>query len=439
MKFNEMMRITMKKIAIYSFVTGVLASSGAFAASDSIVATSAPPQYEAPSKQARALFAGDTTTYVKCVYKVGGQDDSNPTSSWLWAKVGSNYAKLKGYWYNSMPLANMFYTEAPYAEVMNLCTSTLAAAGVSSTIVIPYASDYTLSYYYVIWNQGANQPVVNVGGRGLDRMVVFGDSLSDTINVYNGSYGTVPNSKSWLLGHFSNGKLWHEYLSTALNLPSYVWATGNAESGEKPFFNGFGKQMDSFRDYHAHAKGYDIGKTLFTVLFGGNDFVTGGKSADEVIAQYTTQLNRLAQLGAKQVAVFRLPDFSVIPNVAKWTDADKAKLKENSVQFNDKVEKLIAKLNAEYPQTTFYTLKLDEAFKQVLENSGQYGFVNKTDTCLDVSQSGYSYAVGGAAKAACKTSNAAFVFWDNMHPTTKTHGLLAELLKAEVVRGLAAP
>lgn len=429
----------MKKIAIYSLLAAMMTSSGAFAASDSIVATSTPPQYEAPSKQTRGVFGGDTTTYVKCVYKVGGQDDSNPSSSWLWAKVGGDYAKLKGYWYNSMPLANMFYTEAAHGEVMNLCHSTLAAAGVNSPIVIPYASDYTLSYYYVIWNQGVKQPVIKVGARELDRMVVFGDSLSDTINVYNGSYGTVPNSTTWLLGHFSNGKLWHEHLANALKLPSYVWATGNAESGEKPFFNGFSKQVDSFKDYAARTQGYDIGKTLFTVLFGGNDFITGGKNANEVIEQYSTQLDRLAQLGAKQVAVFRLPDFSVIPNVAKWTAADKAKLKENSVLFNDQVEKLIAKLNATYPQTTFYTLKLDDAFKQVLENSDKYGFVNKTDTCLDISQSVLSYAAGASAKTACKNSNAAFVFWDNMHPTTKTHGLLAELLKAEMVRGLAAP
>lgn len=429
----------MKKIVIYSFVAGVMTSGGVFAASDNIVETSTPPQHQAPSRQDRALFAGDTTTYIKCVYKVDGQDDSNPSSSWLWAKVGSNYAKLKGYWYNSMPLANMFYTEVPYAEVMDLCNSTLKAVGANSTLVIPYASDYTLSYYYVIWNQGANQPVINVGGRELDRMVVFGDSLSDTVNVYNGSYGTVPNSTSWLLGHFSNGKLWHEYLSTVLNLPSYVWATGNAESGEKPFFNGFSKQVDSFRDYHARTKGYDISKTLFTVLFGGNDFITGGKSADEVIEQYTVSLNYLAQLGAKQVAIFRLPDFSVIPSVSTWTEADKDKLRENSVQFNDQAEKLIAKLNAAHPQTTFYTLRLDDAFKQVLENSDQYGFVNKTDTCLDISQGGYNYAIGARAKTACKSSNAAFVFWDNMHPTTKTHGLLADLLKDDVVRGLAAP
>lgn len=402
-------------------------------ASDGLMLTKDAPQYDAPRIQKRSA-SSDTFTYVKCAYKTSN-DDSDPSTSWEWATKNGDYVKLKGYWYSSGILSNMFYTDVTSKEIKGLCKSTLQDKGINSSIVMPYASDYTLSYYYMIWNQG-QQPSVKLGNNEIDRMVIFGDSLSDTVNVYNGSYGTVPNHKSWFLGHFSNGKVWHEYLSEDLNIPSYAWATGNAESGEKNLFNGLGKQVDSFKEYYVYSKGYDIKKTLFMVLFGGNDLITGGKTANNILDEYANKLTYLASLGARQVAVFRLPDFSVIPNVSGWKDDDKRKLKENVIAFNDGVEKLILKLKKENPSTNFYTLPLDGVFDNLINNASQNGFVNSKETCLNIGGSGINYITGVNVKKECKDSNAAFVFWDNMHPTTKTYRLISERIKGDVVNGL---
>ncbi|WP_228007777.1 SGNH/GDSL hydrolase family protein [Kosakonia pseudosacchari] len=428
----------MKKAELYIAFIASITSGLAKAANTYIYTTPVPPAYESSANQ-RALRANEeTSTYIKCVYNIDNQDQSNPASSWAWARDGSNYLKLRGYWYSATPLANMFYSESSYASLVNICRSSLKASHINAETIIPYASDYTLSWYYRIWHQGQAQPAILFGNNKIDRMVIFGDSLSDTINVYNGSYGTVPNHASWFVGHFSNGKVWHEYLAGSLNLPGYVWATVNAESGEKPLFNDFDKQLDSFSAYLGKTENDDIAQTLFTVLFGGNDFIAGGKSPDDIIAMYRVQLARLATMGAQHIAIFRLPDFSRIPHVATWTPAEKGALKNKSENFNQQLDRLLGELRTAYPKVNFFTVKLDSAFNDLLSESDKYGFVNTSESCLNISASGISYATGIAVKPTCKAANGAFVFWDTMHPTTKTHALLAEMIRETIVQHLTS-
>lgn len=428
----------MKKTELYIAFIASITSGLANAANTYIYTTPVPPAYESSANQ-RALRANEeTSTYIKCVYNIDNQDQSNPASSWAWARDGSNYLKLRGYWYSATPLANMFYSESSYASLVNICRSSLKASHINAETVIPYASDYTLSWYYRIWHQGQAQPAILFGNNKIDRMVIFGDSLSDTINVYNGSYGTVPNHASWFVGHFSNGKVWHEYLAGSLNLPGYVWATVNAESGEKTLFNGFDKQLDSFSAYLGKTENDDIAQTLFTVLFGGNDFIAGGKSPDDIIAMYRVQLARLATMGAQHIAIFRLPDFSRIPHVATWTPAEKGALKNKSENFNQQLDRLLGELRTAYPKVNFFTVKLDSAFNDLLSESDKYGFVNTSESCLNISASGISYATGIAVKPTCKAANGAYVFWDTMHPTTKTHALLAEMIRETIVQHLTS-
>lgn len=428
----------MKKAELYIAFIASITSGLANAANTYIYTTPVPPAHESSANQ-RALRANEeTSTYIKCVYNIDNQDQSNPASSWAWARDGSNYLKLRGYWYSATPLANMFYSESSYASLVNICRSSLKASHINAETIIPYASDYTLSWYYRIWHQGQAQPAILFGNNKIDRMVIFGDSLSDTINVYNGSYGTVPNHASWFVGHFSNGKVWHEYLAGSLNLPGYVWATVNAESGEKPLFNDFDKQLDSFSAYLGKTENDDIAQTLFTVLFGGNDFIAGGKSPNDIIAMYRVQLARLATMGAQHIAIFRLPDFSRIPHVATWTPAEKGALKNKSENFNQQLDRLLGELRTAYPKVNFFTVKLDSAFNDLLSESDKYGFVNTSESCLNISASGISYATGIAVKPTCKAANGAFVFWDTMHPTTKTHALLAEMIRETIVQHLTS-
>jgi thermolabile hemolysin len=401
---------------------------------DPISSTSVmPSQSESPSVQPKSTY-----TYIKCAYRKNPTAFYDVSSSWQWGLSENNqYAIVNGRWYSNAVLANMFYTQASFSEIKDICIRTLSDAGIKYADVYPYASDYTLSYYYTFWSEGKHLPSVRIGATELERMVVFGDSLSDTINVYNGSYGTVPNSKSWYLGHFTNGLTWHEYLTRYhMDIPSYSWATGNAQSGNDIIFSGLNQQIDSFELYARYSSHYDPGKTLFFILFGGNDFITGNKKPDEVLKSFRTGIPRLIANGAKQIVLFTLPDFSLIPAVLKWSDADKETLKQKVQDYNSQLKKYVDELKKEHAVVKFITADLYSYFNSLISNPERYGYINTRDACLNVSGSGFDYIVGRSPTASCISSNAAFLFWDNMHPTAKTHINISQMIYDEIKKNL---
>ncbi|GAB1540507.1 hypothetical protein NUACC21_31760 [Scytonema sp. NUACC21] len=73
-----------------------------------------------------------------------------------------------------------------------------------------------------------------VTAQNYDEISVFGDSFSDTGNVFNSTAGTIPPSPTYFNGRFSNGPVWVEYLALDLGLtfnPRTNFAVGGATTG----------------------------------------------------------------------------------------------------------------------------------------------------------------------------------------------------------------
>ena len=60
---------------------------------------------------------------------------------------------------------------------------------------------------------------------------VYGDSLSDTGNIYTVSMHTIPQSPPYYNGRFSNGPLAVEYLANSIHSPLTSFAWGGATTG----------------------------------------------------------------------------------------------------------------------------------------------------------------------------------------------------------------
>lgn len=375
----------------------------------------------------------NTYTYIKCVYKKTISSDTEPEFSWVWGldpKNENKYSIVYGNWFSNNIINNLFFTSATNSEIKDVCLSTLKQKKIKTDIVIPYASNHYLSYYYSFWNDSGNNPRNDKKNINLDRIVVFGDSLSDTINIYNAFYGAMPNHNSWFLGRFSNGKVWHEYLSDLVSLPSYAWAVGNSESGEKKFFPGLKKQLQSFIKYSSYAANYKISNTIFAVLFGGNDLISGDKNPLDIIINYKEELPKLAELGAKYIIVINLPDLTITPEVNDWTLDKKNKLKEDISLVNKEINSMISDLRLKYQNTKWIVFDLHSNFDNLL--------INKTkSSCLNINHSRFSYFKKQEVNINCKLDYANYVFWDNIHPITDIHnkiaGFIFDKLKNELV------
>lgn len=75
-------------------------------------------------------------------------------------------------------------------------------------------------------------------------------------NLYSGTQHLLPYEGSWFPGHFTNGKVWNEYLTDELNLPNYNWAVTGAAADDDYVIPGVDSQVDSYLAYMQSAPYY---------------------------------------------------------------------------------------------------------------------------------------------------------------------------------------
>ncbi|AXE32619.1 thermolabile hemolysin [Chromobacterium phragmitis] len=395
------------------------------------------PKQTASGISARSIPGSATYTYVRCFYRASAAN-TQPGTDYEWALDPSSgdYYRLNGYWWSSsiFDWKNMFYSDVSQDTLRSVCQSTLAKKGKPSQPAMVFAADNAMSFNYTVWtNDQAGQ------GSRINKIVAFGDSLSDNQNVYNASQWTLPNRNSWYIGHFSNGPVWVEYLADRLKLPLYNWAIGGAGvSTEKLVIPGVVQQVQSWQEYMKQARNYNPSTTLFTMWIGGNDLVNYGSTPDKVIDGQKQALVNLINSGARNILVLKLPDVSRAPVYQLKGGA--ATVAAQVKDLNQKLDALAVSLRDQYGSSL--NLRVFDSyamFNDVLTNPGKYQVVNTTQSCLNInSDSALNYMQSQSPRANCGNADS-FVFWDTLHPTTHTHLVLGNAVADYLGAGGALP
>lgn len=367
-----------------------------------------------------------TYTYLRCWYRTNSSN-LKPTTTYAWALDPSSgdYYRLTGYWWSSSVFdwKNMFYSNTSQATLNSVCQSTLAKQGIYQAPALVAAADNSLSFNYTVWSLDSGAQ-----GVGINRMVVFGDSLSDNQNMYNASMWKLPTANTWFLGRFSNGNNWAEYTAANLNLPMYDWAVGGAAADVHsvlPGVNipGLSDQVGSWQQYMQMSPGYQPANTLFTVLIGGNDLVNYSKTPDQIIASESQALQALLNSGARNILLLNLPDVSRAPVFQIKGGA--ATVAAQVQDFNSKLTALASSLKTQYG-ANIQVFDSYSLFNDLLNNPANYGVSNTTQSCLNINtDSTTNYMNTQTPRSNCTNADT-FVFWDTLHPTTHTHKLLAD-------------
>ncbi|KHT61913.1 thermolabile hemolysin [Photobacterium gaetbulicola] len=370
----------------------------------------------------------DTYTYVRCWYRTGSSHDDSATD-WEWAlNDDGSYFTVPGYWYSSVSFKNMFYTSETQDNIKQRCDVTLGVTHEAADITF-FAADNRLSYNHSIWtNDKESQPAA------INKMVVFGDSLSDTGNMFNASQWVFPNRDSWFLGHFSNGFVWTEYLAQNKNIPLYNWAVGGAAgSNQYIALTGVYDQVTSYLTYVKMAKNYQPENTLFTLEFGLNDFMNYDREVPEVKADYSAAMIRLVDAGAQNILLLTLPDATKAPQFKYSTQEQVLVVRQKIEEFNQYIRE-----QAEYYQSKGINVALFDAytlFEAITSNPQQHGFHNASEPCLNINRSSaldYLYSHSLTNECAYYGSDS-YVFWGVTHPTTATHKYIAERILKSVI------
>ncbi|MFZ5603854.1 MAG: SGNH/GDSL hydrolase family protein [Pseudomonadota bacterium] len=372
------------------------------------------------------------TTLLRCFYKTSA-DSTNTDFSYEWGLKTSSSSlpvTLSGNWWKSAAMndpANMFFTNTSQATLKSYCQNAFTKKGIARPLMRMAAGATSNSLNYTIWSNdlSSTQPAK------ISKVAIFGDSASDDQNLYSGSQHLMPYEGSWFLGHFTNGWVWNEYLTNALNLPNYNWAVAGAAADDYYVIPGVDSQVDSYLAYMQSALNYQPANTLFAVFIGGNDLVNYGRSVDSILAKESSALTKLINSGARHILLLNLPPFDRAPAFvdAYSTRTDAAVIRAQVLDYNARLVTLRNQLVSQYGANgialNIHIYDTKAQVDDLLNNPASYGRTNATDSCLALDDSDTSnYLTDHARRAGCTNADT-YVFWDRLHPSTASHKLIA--------------
>ena len=262
----------------------------------------------------------------------------------------------------------------------------------------------------------------------LDGIVFFGDSLSDTGNIWYATGGFPPPpyyQGTSGAGPDKTGGQWSDYLGPSwpsvfaakfglLATPSLVggnnYAWGGARTGVNPGPGApwLDQQVGQYLLGNA-----PTATTLYSVMIGGNDVANNLGDPAALVSGITSIVSSLADLygaGGRQFLVANVPDIGVTPEfqaIDAGAPGTAAFASFWTTQWNLALETALGGLSLPGASIAFldlYGLGKDPALLAL--------FANTTDACLtDVSL--------------CPDPTQYF-YWDSFHPTSRVHAMVAD-------------
>jgi phospholipase/lecithinase/hemolysin len=294
------------------------------------------------------------------------------------------------------------------------------------------------------------------------KLYVFGDSLSDTGNVFNATKfvnsfidPTIPIDPppAYFDGRYSNGPIWVDYVADALNLtvtpstelavPFPVTITPTGELGINFFFNGatttqsvnfaFGgakagldnigdprlpgvlREVQGFTDDLTLAQQSADPNALYIVWAAGSNDYNSGSVPSQVVSNISTAVTSLFNAGARNILVPNAPDLGKTARARTLSEQQAIALTNLSNTHNLLLEDTLSNLSQSLTDINLISLDVNSLFNDAIENPGKFGLTNVTQACLSISE---------CVNADQNVQNQ-YLFWDGIHPTTSAHQQLA--------------
>lgn len=272
--------------------------------------------------------------------------------------------------------------------------------------------------------------------RAYDRMVVFGDSLSDIGNLsiaagpgvfpalnydpFRATDGPTTTPASTITG------VMVEQLNALLGLPpltasllggsDYAWGRATTDFNTPDLVNGIppgtGTQVATYLATHPSLSA----DSLYVVWGGANDLVNGGSIAGiqnaetSAITNLQVQIKGLLDAGAKNILWLNIADLSLTPTGRAAPAPVAAQLHASSEKFRTDWALSLQLFDWVYPDATITGVDVYSFLTAVVANPGALGLTNATDP----------------AQGLAGVNPDEYLFWDSLHPTTRGDQLLAQ-------------
>ena len=272
----------------------------------------------------------------------------------------------------------------------------------------------------------------------------FGDSLSDSGNVFLSTGGAIP-APPYAAGRFSNGPNWVDDVSAGLHLGPSVpvlaggtnYAFGGAVTG--PAIPGGSTAVPNILQqvglFSFNTGGVAPASALYTVWIGANDVfaavadlvsatLTFAQAQAAVALAAQTEALAIGALAAEGAQTFIVP---LVPDLGKTpTVTDVPPLEPLATALAQTYNATLLAAVAALAATDGITVHVVDTFTLIdnaVANPAAFGFTNVTDRCYVGPLTG-----GGSV---CATPGT-YLFWDGEHPTAAGYAQVARLALAAI-------
>ena len=256
-------------------------------------------------------------------------------------------------------------------------------------------------------------------------VVLFGDSHTDTKNIYKLSRRAWPLSPPYYRGRYCNGPNWVDQLKVP-GIDNYAYGgatTDNAVVQGYAAFRtfevpGVRQQVDLYLNTTAVSK-INFATTLYIFWAGGNDLLFKPTLVPpQIVSSLLNSVNYLLGIGAKHVLIFNQMPAQYIPAALGLTSA--ANLAQLTAWSNIVLNTSVSTMQQTYSQAVIKVFDINTLMTKVVTSQSGY-FTNATASCWN------AVNITTVIKL-CKNPDK-FVFLDNIHMASSVHELIADAVR----------
>src|SRR5262245_62105098 len=276
-----------------------------------------------------------------------------------------------------------------------------------------------------------------------DELLVFGDSTSDSGNVWNLTGLHIHSDPPYLEGRFSNGPVWVDRLAARLGFDPLIPSEANAVIGNNYAYGGaeagpgfslvcapvdgvktcapnIGKQIENFLSLHNRTLD---GDELIIVQGGANN--NNGKNAAVHIGGH---IATLAGAGGEFFLVPYLERLSQYPGF----DHSDRHWNKFVADFNETLGSKLAALEETFAGITIVRMDLTGLTDDLISDPGLYGLTNVTDPACP----GCNFV--GVPPGPIVENPDEFMYWDQTHFTAAVHQVIGDFAYDELLAAFPA-
>ncbi|XP_009356602.2 GDSL esterase/lipase At2g42990 [Pyrus x bretschneideri] len=311
-------------------------------------------------------------------------------------------------------------------------------------------------------------------------VIVFGDSSVDSGN--NNFIPTIARSNfqpygqdfpgGQPTGRFCNGRIPPDFISEGLGckpiIPAYLdptynisdFATGVCFASAGTGYDNstsdvvqvipLWKEVEYYKEYQKKLKAYLgikkakklLSEALYLISIGTNDFLENYFTLPNRQSQFTVKqyedflidlaadfLKKLYVLGARKISLAGLPPMGCLPLERATNIMGQNSCVEErnnlALEFNGKLQGLVAKLNEELPGLDLTFSDVYYIFLQIIKRPSAFGLEEARVGCCGSGTFEMSFLCGQFNPFTCEDANK-YVFWDAFHPSEKTNRIISE-------------